>query len=562
MRAVLLVLVGAVCFVGVMLWSRAERSDVHGRAGEPPGEVESPRARLLDAAVAAAAESAPIEGTAATRVEPVSGAETRSAAGSSGNGIVHGRVTDEAGALLEGWAPAVALIDGRGEAREVEADARGRFTFAGVGAGRGRLAAEAVGYRRKVVEFELAEGEARECELVLAKLPWLVVRVVTPEGEPLAQAVRGEAGLGMLRYELVARATLGASPAPIKGAVSGAFSWSLAQHCANSPSSACSANQAEFGSYWRGKTLQQELGADGIGVLVLEREPPLFVELLRGAEVLARERVEPGSDEVRFVLTGAELRARSAGLRVRALDAPTRRPLVGTATFQRPLADPLEWTLDANGALEAEGLAPGTGELRIASAGHELLRRELVLAPGQTLELGELLLQPEARLELRVEDGFGRPLAARFALAPLDAGASGFLADEFVSDASGSLSVGSLRAGRYLVRSTDDGARAEDGSVWSLAPTEIATGAPTTLQLVPSAELVLLGTDSLPFRASLRLTRDSLLLFESPLVAGWLPRFSLAPGDYRLELFDARGAPLVTRVFTLPPAGLELDLAR
>lgn len=479
-----------------------------------------------------------------------------------GKGIVHGRVRDESGAPLEPWTPAVALFDARGEAREVETDGRGRFTFAGVGAGRWRIAAEAVGYRRAEEELELAEGEAREAELLLTKLPWLVVRVRTPEGEPLAQVVRGEAGLGMLRYELVARVTPTPSPAPIQGAAFGAFSWTLAQHCANSPSSACSANQAEFGSYWRGRTLLQELGPDGIGILVLDREPPLFVELLRGEEVLARERVEPGSDEVRFVLTGAELRARSAGLRVSVLDAATLTPLVGTATFQRPLADPLEWTLDANGALEAEGLAPGVGELRIASDGHELLRRELVLAAGQTLELGELLLQPEARLELRVEDGLGRPLAARFALAPLDAAVPRFLADEFLSDASGSLRAGSLRAGRYLVRTTDDGARAEDGSVWALAATEVTTGEPTTLRLVPAAELVLLGTGSLPFRTTLRLARDGLVLFESPLVAGWLPRFALAPGDHHLDLFDARGAALGARAFTLSSTGLELDLAR
>jgi hypothetical protein len=564
-RAGLLVAL-SVLILGLVLWLRHE-----SHAGDHVEPLTPARAlaehapvELLSASRTAGVDAPTAEASPALSPASRRGPESaRALHGTRGTLVLHGRVLDEEGHPLRDWAPALGLLDGRWEARELEADERGRFSFTGLTEGVWRLRVDAVGYRSHVEELTLAEASSPLArELVLVRLPWLVVRVVTPDGEPLARVVRGEPGLGMLRHELVARAMLAQSPVQASRSVGQAFSWALAQHCANSPSSACSANQAEFGSYWRGKMLGAELGDDGIGVLVLEHEPPLFVELLRGAEVLARERVDPGSTEVRFALTSEDLRARSASLHLTARDAATRAPLSGMATFSGPLADPLEWTLDGNGALAAEGLATGSGELRIVSAGHELLRRELTLEPGARLELGELLLQAEARLELAVEDGLGRPLAARFALAPLGLGAPRFHADEFSSDVRGRLVAGALRAGRYLVRTTDEGARAEDGSRWALAPSEVVTGERATLWLVPAAELVLLGTDTLPLRSTFRLAREGLVLFESPLVAGWLPRFALAPGEHRLELFDAHGAEFATRAFTLTPDGLELDLAR
>jgi carboxypeptidase family protein len=483
--------------------------------------------------------------------------------------ILSGRVTDADHAPIQGWDPVVVLLDARCEAREVECDDEGRYALPGLAAGRWTVRGEAVGYRTHEEVLEL-DGTNVRLDLALERTPRLLVRLTTPNGEPFVRATRDVPGLGLLRFELRVEAREGQG-AELKPRVLGVgdFSMSAARWCGDSLSSTCIANDAGLATYWRTRPVAVDLGADGIGVLVLEREPPLYVHLLRGDELLASERVGTGSTEVRFTLDPAALAERCAALRLRAVDAAAGEPLTGTVKLRNASLDAREYPLDGDGRLALDGLPGGWTELRFAVAEHESLPRALTLRAGETLDLGDVALVREQCIEALVLDGEGRPLAASFAIGTFEEQGLRFLADVHTSDPDGRLSIGRLRPGRYALRTTDDGA-AQPGETrrWALPVIEmnsverLAAEAPepVELRLVPATELVLLGTHALAPGTTFGLRAGGHELFRGPFVVGWLPRFFLAPGAYELELLAPDGERQATHALTLAGARRELDL--
>lgn len=551
---------------GAWLWNSGARTAAREATEGLTSVVEPPELLVAPSVLGSDTYSEPAPRAPAASVRASDSRTEPTLHARRGTLVVHGRVLDEDGAPLEDDRPAIGLVDARGEARELAADGRGVFSFSGLGSGAWSLRVDAVGFRTHLEAFILDETTSPLArEIRLERLSRLVVRAVTPAGEPLVQAMRDEPGFGLLRFELAARAVLEPSSAPTP-TPEAAFSWSLARHCAESPSSLCLANRLPLSSFWPAVgSAARDLGPDAVGRLDLEREPPLFVELLRGTQILARERIEPGMREVRFEVEPASLQAQAAALTLRVLGVGSGQPLAGTVTLRRPAADALEFPLDAQGRLAVNGLPAGPQVLRVFAEGHEILRRSVTLPAGDALDLGELFLAPAVELRVEVADTRGRPFAGRFALAPLEPPGP-YLAEELVSSVEGRLAFDGLRAGRYLLRTTDEGADSDfEGVRWALAPTEVRVSRvgtePSRLQLEPAAELLLLGTSALPLRAYVRVSTGGHDLFEAILVPGWLPRFVLAPGPHRIEVRAPDGSPLAMHELVLRPGENEYTLA-
>ncbi len=118
--------------------------------------------------------------------------------------------------------------------------------------------------------------------------------------------------------------------------------------------------------------------------------------------------VTPGGKRLDLVLPKA------ARLRFRPLDALDDRPLpfvhvVVRTDKGRLVAD--RGIAPRDGVVELDGLPPRGVELTVLSRGRRFHKAPVVLRPGRPTDLGDILLRPGMRIEGKVVDGKGRPIA-------------------------------------------------------------------------------------------------------------------------------------------------------
>lgn len=340
----------------------------------------TPEARRADTPLAAAAAEAPpatherdkvVADSKSTLPDARDPAETRGLSGS-----IVGRVHDANGAARDGVVARVTDAEGKGVKTECTT---GEFRAEGLAAGHYWLAVSAREHRTAFAEVELAAGATEELDFVLGAKVVLDVLAQTRDGLPYE---RVKPTMGALLAVAHAR-PLDTWDAAIEGQVDALY---------------------DLGRFREADTRASE---GGIGVLELEGEPPLWVHLVLGQRVLARELVPFGATEVVFRLDGKAADA-LANLRVRLFD-PAGQPtpashvlLYGRSGGFMPNVDGLE-------VIEIPGLAPGNYRLFVASEQFSQATRTLQLEPGWN-EV-ELRFAALVALRGRVVDANGLPIA-------------------------------------------------------------------------------------------------------------------------------------------------------
>jgi RNA polymerase sigma-70 factor (ECF subfamily) len=288
---------------------------------------------------------------------------------------------------------------------------------------------------------------------------------------------------------------------------------------------------SEFAEYrpLPGGLTKLDLPAGSSGRLTVFAPPPLFAHAVLREHVLESRPIDGTETELVFALDRARLEAALSSLVVRCVDArsgaalPKSRVELG---FDDGSGERVE--TDAEGRARLERLAPGMRELSVWATGFAGVHRSLRLAPGETLDLGELELHPPVRVRGRV-------------LAPDGAGASAQLAytvvgrDGLAIDALTKLSARTALNGQFDLKQLESG----------------------RLRLVAWAEGF--ATSWIEFEASGEVVSELELRlqhgFEVRVAA---PRGALASAQVRLR--DARGVTLhVDRV--VPPNPLRWTLA-
>ncbi|MEQ1890960.1 MAG: carboxypeptidase-like regulatory domain-containing protein [Planctomycetota bacterium] len=356
-------------------WSGGRGSSERVRAPSVAPEARRTNAPL----VAAAAEAPPapserdkvVADSKSTLPDARDPAETRRLSGS-----IVGRVHDANGAARDGVVARVTDAEGKGVKTECTT---GEFRAEGLAAGHYWLAVSARGHRTAFAEVELAAGTTEKLDFVLGAKLVLDVLAQTRDGLPYE---RVKPTMGALLAVAHAR-PLDTWDAAIEGQVDALY---------------------DLGRFREADTRASE---GGIGVLELEGEPPVWVHLVLGQRVLARELVPLGATEVVFRLDG-KAADELANLRVRLFD-PAGQPtpanhvlLYGRSSGFMPNVDGLE-------VIEIPGLAPGSYRLSIASAQFGQATRALQLEPGWN-EV-EVRFATLVALRGRVVDAHGLPIA-------------------------------------------------------------------------------------------------------------------------------------------------------
>jgi len=147
---------------------------------------------------------------------------------------------------------------------------------------------------------------------------------------------------------------------------------------------------------------------------------PAHVALLQRHLVLEQQLVQPGQNEVKFVVDVEAVTKLAASATVRVLDAASGEPLtkarVALGTSNRGGGGT---PVDVQGRAELTGLSPGLLRCEISAADHETMYTTVKADAGQRLDLGDVRLGPQVKLQGTVLDADGKPATANLQWAEL-----------------------------------------------------------------------------------------------------------------------------------------------
>ncbi|MEM9801192.1 MAG: hypothetical protein AAGA20_12770 [Planctomycetota bacterium] len=169
---------------------------------------------------------------------------------------------------------------------------------------------------------------------------------------------------------------------------------------------------------------------DVIGSLDVVGVPPFHVGLWVHGEFAAARVLEASDDELTFELSADDFFDRLGRVELTLVDRDTHLPVTRDATVTLKAEtsahrrhDLSEQEPDEAGRIVLERVIPGLHELTIERGG-SFLQRELQIAPGEELDLGEIPLGDDAPIEVSVVDATGAPVQAWIEIAPYVKGAA------------------------------------------------------------------------------------------------------------------------------------------
>jgi hypothetical protein len=545
-------IVGFLIGIGVAtLWSKSAADGPSGDSSPHPSDAHEPAAQGLSRA-SSDAQGSSVSSSARAPVE----VPAPSSAPSPRSTLVYGRILESNGApFRHAKAAWISFVNRAGQRWNAEAS-EGAYAIANLPLDSYFVTARVTSHRDADDRLELtaSQPEVRK-DLVVRQATILRVFVRTPDGEPFLEALKKAEGLHQDAHDLVPVATVGPPGAHVYEVI-GSLN-----------------NPFGVGQYWYEGPEGEEPPAGCMGYLTLARDPPVSVSLVFCHAVLQTTRVEPGTEDVSFVLTIDELRAAQSSFRVQVVDAATSGPIDG-AFVQLDGGTIGIGTMHTNaaGVLSVDPELPGRFDLLISKEGYEEVRQVVDLEAGQPTDLGIVALNREAVAELRFVDGLGRPTQAVVYLCPLAPGST--LTDieharGLRSDPAGVLKIRGLARKVYVLRTGNyDAAYAKSTpeTTWVSGSVTIdATSGsvpPTTIQLVPGVPLAIRveGRSAVGLRFAVIDGQGRAILRDR----FWdnAPRpLRLPAGSYRVQLCDAGDAVLAERSVTLAGEPVELALA-
>ena len=530
----------------------------------PADSAAQPRANAARAsalpAVPAAPAPAPGEAAAATGGSPdeaSGGATSRVSAAVRENAtpgasaakppegtVLFGRFVDAGGEPVR---DGHAWLTREGESKPfatLSAQSRPEFAVGGLAPGRVQLRTRATGFRELQDTIEIPADVPRlRHDIVLQKSWNLLVRILTPDGRPIHEALQeaGKARPSLWQIEVGALAT----------------PW---QPGGDFPPTGL--READYGvGRWRSATGigamrdGPKIGKDCAGVLELDTQQPLWVSAVLRHRVLASSAIEPGQAEVSLTVSLEQLFQSLGTIRVRVVDSTGAPVTDARVAFNDQQSGGMGAAVDAEGRIEVRDLRPGLLTMGVFAKGSYCPRALVQLEPGQTLDLGDVAVVAFREIKGRCENLGGKGDRLVVQATSLDTPAHPALRPEAQSAQVAEDGTFTLRLpdGRYFVRATGAG------------------GATTTLDTKAlGSELLILR---LVKEAGIRLdvqTRGELLelaivgpdgraLWRRWLKDGWKFPINALPGDYRIELKDRTGK-VTTRQLHLGAEGVDLRI--
>jgi hypothetical protein len=300
-----------------------------------------------------------------------------------------------------------------------------------------------------------------------------------------------------------------------------------------------------------------------IGSVVLDVEPPVFVSLVRYQRVLATQRIERLGQDAEFVIDPHSPLLDECSVRGRVVDATTRQPV--TSAFVHVGGRMGGFGPQDVGQFKFQRLWPGRHRVAVMPKnGFAAVHIDVLLEPGATLDLGDIEVRAESWINGLVVDQQGHPLSEHFRIAALD-GETAFpypssLDDHVTSDNDGSLHIGGLAPGRYLLKLAR-GKSLPKLAMIMLVDTNRGPVEGLRIEVVPGVDLVVRAASeaALGTHWIIRNSDGVPVISRDPLRLGPVA-YTLAPGKYTVEVEMPNGAAPLVHEVVLASEPVELVL--
>ena len=463
--------------------------------------------------------------------------------------VLHGDLLDPDGRRLEDRDAGVNLFDEDGESRIVRSPGSGSYSVSGLRPGRYWVSAWAGrAWEVRSVVLDLAAGTtAVRRDLVLEPVKRLSVKVVSPDGVPVRRALEAS---GIVRYGPLLPVATSEPPGRWFDGVHGSLN-----------------NRFAVGSWMPNDQVFLKLDEEYLGALRLHTELPVDVSLVHHHLVLETKPAPAGATEIGFVVDPERIRSQLASVRLTIADAASGEPVdKARASLSLPGQFGMPRELGPDGSLTLEGQAPGEHLLQVFAPDRALLQRRVRVEPSIANELGTFYLEPERPIRGRVVGPDGDGLESDLACVRVDPASGAIERIEGIgwrTKPDGSFSIGQLRAGRYLVRTTHErSSERSDGPCLVSPVVGVEAGAEgVVLSAVPCSFVALSLRVADPTMWKLvvldgtgRLARETRWYGPAPL------RLELPPGAYRARVFDPEGHPRAETAFSAGEAVARVEI--
>lgn len=460
---------------------------------------------------------------------------------------VWGSVRDVAGAPIGGVAKAqVRFVDRSGRLRTCDVANDGEFALKALALGPHWVTVTAEGYQAENISIDLSADRPRQrLDLTLQNAVQLRVQITTPDGTNL--------------HDLKAARHL------VPVATREPLETRYGDVHAATPL---------VGRFQERHSRSEVLPLKYVGVLVMDDDQPAWVSLLRESVVVQTRRVEPGQNEVAFVLEPDDLFSRSSAIRVRVLDARTglslhraRVRISGAGDLER------EVITDEHGFAAVEGRVASSYELLIRARTYADLRLSVDVLQAGVTDVGTIALEPEVTVAGLILDVDGRPRSTTFSLGfvdPMDRSLRWSSRASIHSSPDGSFFIRGLGRREYVIRTSDDDR--EPGADWKgiatvsgnvVLDTRAGSIAGLEVRVRPASRLVLHASASTGGASSFRVVDARGLQVAEGFLLGAEPRaLELPPGAYRVSSFTTEDKLLADQTVELGSDDVTLDLAR
>lgn len=549
----------ALCCLVLVLASVAAWEVVKGPSTSSADSMTlGPGGGLADPAPAPPAQDLatdPTENTAARSVEATTIAPSTAAMEvEQPPTLLYGKLLDPEGKSLHGlWHAGVGLTDSDGRRRFCDSKSDGAFAFPGLPLGRYWLSASADGYGQFEDVITLgADRPQIHQDVVLQPVPILKIRATTPDGQNLLEALQ----------ETKKRAVL--LPVATKEPPGTWFKETVGS--LNNPFG--------IGSFWHYGPRVDALPSGYLGILILRQAPPAHASLVNYHRVLQTKPVQPGDEEVQFVVSVEDLLASSATISMKVVDADTLDPIQGAHAmlWGGTYIDRGERS-DAGGLITFEAREPGEFDLRVSAPGHEEYRHRILADAGAPTELGQISLEKAIRFSAQVVDVHGTPRSASFALGSFDPASHRLDVERqrsYGSKGDGKLELEALGRHIYVLRTSNHDA-VNDESIdppWVSGNVEIdlrSGVAPTNFRITLSqaTRVVILVSGASPDGLKFTVTDERGLDLVFSRFYGRGPRpLALPQGTYRIAIRDASGQVLSEKSVAVGSDPATVEFAR
>jgi hypothetical protein len=396
----------------------------------------------------------------------------------------------------------------------------GSYAITGLRPGTWSIVSRNVGYKELKQPVQLTAAQPRQrLDLVFEPCTILKVKIITPEGQLLQEAIRAEKLDWNVIVGVVATLTAPSGDLPMTPYASH-DDWGI-------------------GILRGGRGFGGEVPKGYTGVLELREGPPVFLSAVMRHVIIATKHVPAGAEEAEIVVPVSAVKSKLATLKTRIVDADTGAPITKArieATDRQSGGAP--YPVDENGNVVKEGLRPGLLHFSVNAEGYEYLTQYIRLEPGQINDLGTFRLNKGVTIEGMVVDEHGAPVKASVSYRNLDR-------IEFPQPLEVGMSYGGGGEGAFTITGAGRGrgvviAEASDPRTVTAMAVNTAAGPVTNLRVVMKA-----GTRvafEYKFDRSERylvsLVDEAGTPWMSSYSGPWTMKMVIPPGSYTLRIHD------------------------